>query len=398
MLHRDIIRRRLLEEETMNRALLAALAPALLSLCSVAVAQIRIGVTVSATGPAASLGIPEKNTIALCAKSAGGKAIEYILLDDATDTTTAVQNTKKLIGENKVDAIIGSTTTPNSLAMIDVFAEGETPTISLASSIRIIEPMDAKKAWSFKTPQTDVMMAGAILEHAAANGVKNIAYIGFNDALGEAFFAEIDKAAQARKIPLAASERYAPKDTSVTGQVLKLIAAKPDAIVIGASGTPAALPARVLVEHGYKGKLYFNHGVANNDFLRVGGKDVEGAYVPTSPVIVASQLPGAHPAKRRAEEYIKLYETAYGAGTVAAFGSYTWDACLELANAIPAALRTAQPGTVEFRRALRDALENTRNFEVTNGAVNMSKTDHLGLDSRARVMTRIENGKWVLQN
>jgi len=374
-----------------------AFAAALVSLSITAVAQVKVGVTVSATGPAASLGIPEKNTIPLCPKNVAGKSIEYILLDDATDTTTAVQNTKKLISENKVDAIIGSTTTPNSLAMIDVFAESETPVISLASSIRIIEPMDAKKAWSFKTPQTDVMMAGAILEHAAANGVKTIGYIGFNDALGEAFFVEIDKAAQARKITLAASERYSPKDTTVTGQILKLIAAKPDAIVIGASGTPAALPASALIERGYKGKLYFNHGVANNDFLRVGGKDVEGGYVPTSPVIVASQLPDTHPAKKRAEEYIKLYETAYGPGSVAAFGSYTWDACLELANAIPVALKSAQPGTVEFRSALRDALENTRNLDVSNGAVNMSKTDHLGLDSRARVMTRIENGKWVLQ-
>jgi branched-chain amino acid transport system substrate-binding protein len=382
----------------MNKAIAGALlAGVALAVAGAAEAQIKIGVTVSATGPAASLGIPEKNTIPLCPKTIAGKSVEYILLDDATDTTTAVQNTKKLIGEGKVDAIIGSTTTPNSLAMIDIFAEGETPVISLASSIRIIEPMDAKKAWSFKTPQTDVMMAGAILEHAAASAIKTIGYIGFNDALGEAFFAEIDKAAQARKLPLIANERYAPKDTSVTGQVLKLIAAKPDAIVIGASGTPAALPASALIEHGYKGRLYFNHGVANNDFLRVGGKDVEGAFVPASPVIVASQLPDTHPAKKRAEEYIALYERAYGVGSVAAFGSYTWDACLELANAIPVALKTAQPGSVEFRRALRDALENTKSLEVTNGAVNMSKTDHLGLDARARVMVQIVNGKWVLQ-
>ena len=382
----------------MSNAVLGALLAALaLGFAASAEAQVRIGVTVSATGPAASLGIPEKNTIPLCPKTIAGKSIEYILLDDATDTTTAVQNTKKLIGENRVDAIIGSTTTPNSLAMIDVFADTETPVISLASSIRIIEPMDAKKAWSFKTPQTDVMMAGAILEHAAATGVKTLGYIGFNDALGEAFFAEIDKAAQARQIPLIASERYAPKDTSVTGQVLKLVAAKPDAIVIGASGTPAALPASALFERGYKGKLYFNHGVANNDFLRVGGKDVEGAFVPASPVIVAAQLPDTHPAKKRAEEYIKLYEGAYGTGSVAAFGSYAWDACLELANAIPVALKSAQPGSVEFRRALRDALENTKNLEVSNGAVNMSKTDHLGLDSRARVMVQVQNGKWVLQ-
>ena len=374
-------------------AVLAALAAA----TGLAHAQVKIGVTVSATGPAASLGIPERNTIPMCPKNAGGKTIEYIVLDDASDTTTAVQNTRKLIGESKVDAIIGSTTTPNSLAMIDVFADAETPTISLASSVRIIEPVDSKKAWSFKTPQTDVMMAGAILEHASSNGVKSLGYVGFSDALGEAFFVEIDKAAKGRNIPLVANERFAPKDTSVVGQALKLIAAKPDAIVIGASGTPAALPATTLVERGYKGKIYFNHGVANNDFLRVGGKDVEGTFVPASPVIVASQLPDNHPARKRALEYTALYESAHGPGSVSAFGSYTWDACLELASAIPVAAKAAQPGTVEFRRALRDALEATRNLEVSNGAVNMSKSDHLGLDARARVMVRIEGGKWMLQ-
>jgi branched-chain amino acid transport system substrate-binding protein len=375
----------------------AAALPALLLVAAPVGAQVKIGVTVSATGPAASLGIPEKNTIPMCPKNAGQTTIEYIVLDDGSDTTTAVQNTRKLIGENKVDALIGSTTTPNSLAMIDVFADAETPAVSLASSIRIIDPVDAKKAWSFKTPQTDVMMASAILEHASANGVKTLGYIGFADALGEAFFAEIDKAAKGRNLPLIANERYAPKDTSVTGQVLKLIAAKPDAIVIGASGTPAALPAAALSERGYKGKLYFNHGVANNDFLRVGGKDVEGGYVPTSPVIVASQLPDSHPAKKRAEEYTKLYEASYGAGSVSAFGSYTWDACLLIGNAVTTAVKTAQPGTVQFRRALRDALEGTKNLEVSNGVINMTKTDHLGLDARARVMTRIEGGKWVLQ-
>src|SRR5204862_1136343 len=200
-------------------------------------------------------------------------------------------------------------------------------------------PVDAKRAWSFKTPQTDVMMAGAILEHAAAAGVKTLGYVGFSDALGEAFFVEIEKAAAARGIPLVANERFAPKDTSVTGQALKLIAAKPDAIVIGASGTPAALPARTLIEPGYKGKLYFNHGVANNDFLRVGGKDVDGGFVPASPVIVASQLADNHPAKKRAQEYVKMYEAAQGVGSVSAFGSYTWDACLEIANAVPQALK-----------------------------------------------------------
>ena len=360
-------------------------------------AQVKIGVIVSATGPAASLGIPEKNTVAMCPKTIGGKTVEYLVQDDATDTTNAVQVAKKLTSESNVDAIIGTSTTPAALAMLDVIADSETPTISLASSIRIIDPVDAKRTWMFKTPQTDVMMAGAIVEHMTKSGVKSIGYIGFNDALGEAFFAEVDKAAKARSLPLVANERFAPKDTSVVGQSLKLIAAKPDAVIVGASGTPAALPARTLVEQGYKGKLYFNHGVANNDFLRVGGKDVENAFVPASPVIVAAQLPDNHPSKKIAQDYVKSYEAANGPGSVAAFGSYAWDACLELAQSIPQALKTAQPGTKEFRRALRDALENIKDLGVTNGVVNMSKTDHLGLDNRARVMVQVKDGKWVLQ-
>ena len=380
-----------------NSRLLFALAAVLAAaLPCAASAQIRIGVTLSTTGPAGSLGIPEKNTIALLPKTSGGKSIEYIVLDDASDSGAAVVNTRKLISENKVDAIIGSTTTPNTLAMIDVVADGETPVISLASSARIIEPMSAKKAWGFKTPQTDTMMVLAILEHAARRGMKTMAYIGFNDALGEAFYAEFEKFAEARKIRIVASERYAPRDTSVTAQVLKLVAANPDMVVIGASGTPAVLPARNLVERGYKGSVYFNHGVANNDFLRVGGKDIEGMYVPTSPVVVAAALPADHPAKAAALDYVRRYEAAQGPGTVSAFGSYTWDAWLELNQAIPIALKKGQPGSREFRVALRDALEGIRDLHVSNGVVSMSKNDHLGLDQRARVVVKVEGNRWKL--
>jgi len=383
----------------MNRVLQAAFSTfcaLVAALPCAALAQIKIGVTLSTTGPAGSLGIPEKNTIALLPKSAGGKSIEYIVLDDASDSSAAVVNTRKLISENRVDAIIGSTTTPNTLAMIDVVADGETPVISLASSARIIEPMNAKKAWVFKTPQTDTMMVLAILEHAARRGMKTMAYIGFNDALGEAFYAEFEKFAETRKIKIVASERFAPRDTSVTAQVLKLVAANPEMVVVGASGTPAVLPARNLVERGYKGSVYFNHGVANNDFLRVGGKDIEGMYVPTSPVVVAAALPGDHPAKAVALDYVRRYETANGAGTVSAFGSYTWDAWLELNQAIPVALKKGEPGTRDFRVALREALEGIRDLRVSNGVVSMSKNDHLGLDQRARVVVKVEGNKWKL--
>lgn len=372
-------------------------AAVLLGASGVALAQVKIGLVLSLTGPAASLGIPARETAALFPREIAGQKIDYIVLDDASDTTQAVQDTKKLISENHVDAIIGSSITPNTLAMIDVVADGATPTISLASSARIIEPVDAKRHWMFKTPQTDAMMASAIAEHAASHGVKTLAYIGQADALGDAFYVEVAKFAQLHHIKVVANERFNRTDTSVTGQILKIVATHPDAVVVGAAGTPAALPPTTLIERGYKGLIYHNHGVGNNDFLRVCAKACNGTYLPASPVLVAAQLPAGHPAKKQALDYIKRFEAKYGAGTVSNFGAYTWDAGILLQNAIPAALKKARPGTPEFRSSLRDALEATHGLHDTNGTVNMSATDHLGLGQDARVMVKIENGKWLYQ-
>ncbi|WP_118181748.1 ABC transporter substrate-binding protein [Paraburkholderia phosphatilytica] len=362
-----------------------------------AMAQVKIGLVLSLTGPAASLGIPARDTAAMLPKQIGGQQVEYIVLDDASDTTQAVQDTKKLISEDHVDAIIGSSITPNSLAMLDVVAEGQTPAISLASSAKIIEPVDAKRHWMFKTPQTDAMMASAIMAHASEHGVKTIAYIGQADALGETFYAEVAKFAEIHHINVVASERFNRTDPSVTGQILKIMAAHPDAVVVGAAGTPAALPPKTLKERGYKGLIYHNHGVGNNDFLRVCGADCNGTFLPASPVLVAAQLPADHPARRVALDYIGRFEAVHGKGSVSAFGSYTWDAGMLLQNAIPVALKAGAPGTQAFRSALRDALEATHGLADTNGVVNMSPTDHLGLDQRARVMVEIRDGKWVYQ-
>jgi len=360
-------------------------------------ADINVGVVVSATGPAASLGIPEKNTIALMPKSIGGQKINYIVLDDASDTTAAVSNTRKLITESKVDVILGSTITPNSLAMIDVVAEAQTPMVSMAASARIVEPQDAKKRWVFKTPQNDIMMSLAIVEHMSNNGIKTVAFIGFSDAYGEGWFQEFSKAAALKNLQIVASERYARSDTSVTGQVLKTLAAKPDAVLIAGSGTPAALPQKTLKERGYAGKVYQTHGVANADFLRVGGKDVEGTFLPAGPVLVASQLPANHPLKKSAQAYVAAYEAAYGKGTVSTFGAHAWDAGALMTAAVPQALKKAQPGTPAFRAALRDALEQVKELAGAHGIFNMSAEDHLGLDQRARVMVKIENGAWKYQ-
>jgi branched-chain amino acid transport system substrate-binding protein len=359
-------------------------------------AQITVGVTVSATGPAASLGIPERNTVALMPQEIAGQSVRYIVLDDASDTTHAVTNIRKFVQEDRVDVVLGSTTTPNSLAMIDVAAESKTPMISWAASSRIVEPVDDKKRWVFKTPQNDQQMATAIIEHMTNHGVKTVGFIGFADAYGEGWWEQFNTLAEVRGLKVVSSQRYNRTDTSVTGQVLQLMSARPDAILIAGSGTPAALPQKTLKERGYTGKIYQTHGVANNDFLRVCGRDCEGTFLPAGPVLVADQLPDDNPVKASALAYINAYEAAHGKGSVSTFGAHAWDSGVLLQAAVPEALKVAQPGTPEFRAALRDALENVKEVPGAHGIFSMSPDDHLGLDQRARVMVQIVNGTWKL--
>src|ERR1700730_5512222 len=363
-----------------------------------AFADVKIGVTVSATGPAASLGIPEKNTIALLPKEVAGQKIDYIVLDDATDSTQAVKNARKLTSEDHVDALIGSTVVPNSLAMIDIAAETTTPVISMAAAASIVEPMDAKRAWVFKTPQNDILMATAIAQHMSNHGVKSVAFIGFSDAYGESWFKEFTKAADLAKIKVVANERFVRNDASLTGLVLKVMSQNPHAVQIAGAGTPAALPAKTLKERGYKGKVYQTHGVANNDFLRVCGKDCAGELLPAGPILVTDQLPDSNPVKKSSQAYKAAYEKAYGAGSISTFGGHAWDAGQMLQQAIPEALKTAQPGTEAFRVALRAALENVKDLPLAHGVMNTTPADHNGLDKRARVMVQIVDGKWKLQN
>jgi len=358
--------------------------------------DIKVGVTLSATGPAASLGIPERNTFPLMPQTIGGRKVQYIVLDDATDTTTAVKNARKLISEDNVDVVIGSTTSPNSLAMIDIAAETETPMIAMAASSRIVEPVDAKKRWVFKTPQNDQQMAAIIVGHMLSKGIKTVGFIGFADAYGEGWWNVFSTIAEGRGLKIVANERFQSKDTSVTGQALKIVSAKPDAVLIAGSGTPAALPQKTLKERGYAGQIYQTHGVANRDFLRVCGKDCEGTLLPAGPMLVARQLPADHPVKKSALAYVEAYEKVHGKDSVSTFGGHAWDAGVLLQAAIPEALKKAQPGTKGFRAALRDSLEGVKNAAGAHGIFNMSSKDHLGLDQRAAVMVQVVNGDWKL--
>jgi branched-chain amino acid transport system substrate-binding protein len=370
-------------------ALLAGFAPA-----ASRAADLTVGVTLSATGPLASLGIPTRNTFAILPASIGGVKVRYVVLDDATDPTTAVKNARKLTSENAVDVLMGSNSTPGCLAMLDVALETGTPMIALAAGKSIIAPIDEKRRWAFKVPQNDDLMAGAIVDHMLSKGVKSVAFIGFSDAYGEGWWTAFSKIAEGKGLKIAANERYNRTDTSVTGQILKIVAARPDAVLVGASGTPAVLPQKTLVERGYKGLVYHTHGVVNPDFLRVGGKDVEGAYLPVGPAVVASQLPDGHPSKKVALDFYARYDAAYGAGSANSFAAHAWDGYLLLQAAVPVAAKKAQPGTKVFRAALRDALESVKNLPATQGVFNVSPTDHQGFDERARVMAHIEGGTW----
>ena len=360
----------------------------------VAHAQIKVGVDLATTGPAASIGLPTKNVVQMWPKQIAGKTIEYFVLDDGSTPTGAVLNGRKLTSEEKVDIIVGPNTTPAAIALLDVLAETQTPMIALAASASIVLPMDAKRYWAFKMPQNDSLMATAVTKHMADNGVKTLGFIGFSDGYGESWLTEINRLVDVRGIRVVDVERYNRTDTSVTGQVLKLISTKPDAILIAGAGTPAVTPQIALVQANYKGRIYQTHGIATYEFLKVGGKDVEGTYFPTGPGVVATQLPNDVAAKKVAVDFARRYEAQYGADSVTQFAADAWGAWLVMADAIPKALKVAQPGTVEFRRALRDAIESTTDLTVPQGVVNMTAKDHVGLDQRSRVMARIENNRW----
>ncbi|MBI2307125.1 MAG: ABC transporter substrate-binding protein [Rhodocyclales bacterium] len=373
-----------------------SLLAALFAVAGLAHADLKVGVIASSTGVTAVVGMPQKNTVALLPAEIGGHKVEYVVLDDASDPTNAVTSVKKLLTEHKVDALIGPTTTPAALAMLDFVAEAKTPLLTTVGSSSLVQPMDEKRKWVFKTTQNDDLIAEAVIAHMTASGVKTVGFVGFNDPYGENWFRVFAPMAEKAGLKIVASERYTRTDQSVTGQALKLLAAKPDAVFVAATGGPAVLPQAALAERGYRGKLYQTHGVATNDFIRLGGARVEGTLMAGGPMLVADDLPAANPVKAVAQGYIKAYEAKYGAGTTSTFGANTFDAGLLLTKAVPVALKKAKPGTPEFRAALRDALETTKEVTGAQGVFNMSAADHNGMDGRARVMMTVKGGRWTL--
>ena len=369
--------------------------PILLSIAfaGAAVAQeVTIGLTMGATGPGASLGIHYKKAFQLMPKTIGGQPVKFIILEDKTDATEAAKNARKLITEDKVDAFMGSVAVPSTTQLAQIANELKTPHMALSP---VALPPD-KLQWSFVVPQPTTLMMSAIVDHMKAHGIKTVGYIGFSDSWGDIVYKSLEELAGPAGIKIVTNERYARADTSVTGQVLKIMAADPDAVVVGGSGTGGALPHLALVERGFKKQIYHNHGTVNREFIKVGGKSVEGAIAVTGALIVPEDLPADNPVKKVALDFTTRYEQTFGPGTRNAFAGYSYDAFLLLDAAVPVAIKKAKPGTQEFRQALHDALENVKNVIGTHGVYNMTPTDHTGLDQRARVLVQVVNGEWRL--
>lgn len=359
-----------------------------------AVAEIKIGVTVSATGPAASLGITERNVFDLVPKKIGDEDVSIIILDDASDPTAAVRNARKFTNEDKVDLIIGSTTTPGSIAVTQVAAETKTPMFAMGAGASIVLPVDDTKHWAFKAVHNDSLMVQAIVNHMAEKGIKTVGYIGFADATGEGYLKALQPLLDKAGIELLAKESFARTDTSVAAQVLRLVASRPDAVFIAAFGSPAALPQTTLAERGYQGQIYQTHGVANQDFLRLSGASAEGTILPVGPLLIADQLSDSSPIKANALRIWQDYDAKFGSDTRNTFIANAYDAYLIFAAAATEALKVAKPGTPEFRSALRDAIEATKGFAGSNGVYTLSPEDHVGLGLDSVEMITIRDGQW----
>jgi branched-chain amino acid transport system substrate-binding protein len=358
-------------------------------------AEIKVGVITSSTGPIALVGQPQKKTIPLLPTTVGGETIRYISLDDGSDPSASVSAVKKLISEDHVDAIIGPSGSPNAMGVIQFVAEAGVPLFAPVGTAAVVLPMTEQKKWVFKTTQNDDLIARALVAYMQKTQVHSVGFIGTADAYGDNWLKVFGGLAQAAGLKVVEAERFQRQDTSVTAQVLKVIAARPDVVLIAAPGSSSVLPQTSLVDMGFRGKVYQTHGAALPDFLKLGGKKVEGTILAASAMLVLDEIPDSSPTKALAQGYVNAYRKLNGSEP-ATFGANVYDAGLLLEAAIPKALKAGKPGTAQFRSALRDAIEQTRELKATQGVYNMSPADHSGFDDRGREMITVRNGKWTL--
>jgi branched-chain amino acid transport system substrate-binding protein len=353
--------------------------------------EITIGITITTTGPAAALGIPERNALDFVPKEIGGVPLKVIVLDDGGDPTNATTNARRFVTESKADIIMGSSITPPSIAVSNVANEAGIPHFGLAPFP--ITPERAK--WSVDMPQPVPIMGKVLYEHMKNHNVKTVGYIGYSDSYGDLWFNDLKKQGVPMGMTVVDEERFARPDTSVTGQVLKLVAANPDAILVGASGTAAALPQAELRDRGYKGLIYQTHGAASMDFIRIAGKAAEGVIMASGPVMSPETQADSALTKKPGLALDTAYEAKYGPSSRSQFAGHSYDAFEVLKRVIPTALKTAKPGTPEFREAIRQAFLGEHEIPASQGVYNFTETDRYGLDDRARIILTVKDGKYV---
>ena len=358
-----------------------------------ALADITIGVIAPMTGAASGLGIPAGNQAKLWPKTIAGEKLNVIVMDDATDPNQGVTHAKRFVTNDKVDVIMGSVATPVAAAVAQVAEEAATPQIAWSP----VAVPAGKDKWLFRLPQSNAVMGHAIIEHMKKQGIKSVGFLGYSDAYGETWLNDFKPQAEKAGIKFGPVERFARADTSVTGQALKLVQANPEAILVVASGSGAAMPQMALAERGYKGKIYQTHAAATRDLMRVGGKAVEGGFVVSGPAVLAEQLPDSHPSKAEAIKFMQQYEKAYGHGSRNQFAGHAYDSIIVLEKAVPIALKKARPGTPEFRAALRDAFEQIGKTTLAHGVLNWTPTDHWGYTDDTGVMMKVTGGEFKVE-
>lgn len=358
--------------------------------CQFAHADIVIGASFSLTGPAAALGTAPRNTMQLFPEQIAGEKVRIVVLDDATDPAAAAKNARRLIDEEKVDVIIGSTASPPALAIAEVALQ--TQTVQLASAP--IEMPEGRDTFTFRLPQGIALMAEGTIAQLKASGAKTLGFLGYTDSYGESWLRELTRHAGPAGIRITSAERFSRTDSSVTSQAIKVVSGNPDAVVIVASGSGAIMPQKALLERGYKGRIYQTYSAVAADLIRMGGKDVEGTLGFSGPAVAPDQLPDSHPSKKVAQDFIALYESRFGAGSYNQFAANVWGAKLLLDKAVPLALKRGKPGTKEFRLALKETLETMGEVVVPQGVLRYSATDHFGFDQRARFVLSVQNGQW----
>ncbi len=378
----------------MERELLSAtMAVAVMAVPGAAMAEFKIGAILSLTGPLALVGVPYQRTLTgIMPNRVGDQPATVQVLDDQGNPTEAVKAARKLITEGNVDVIISGSTTPSCAAVIDTMIEAKTPLICMPPT----HVTAAQERWRF-TIAADASVQGAYMISAMkAKGVKTVGVIGFADALTELVMKPMMQYAGPAGITQVADERFERTANSVTAQVLKIIGARPDAVFVAASGTPAALPTVTLRERGYTGLIFLGNTVAGPAFLRVGGAAVNGSYVIGTPYFVVDQLPDRNPMKPVGLEFRKEFIAKFGAEANNPYSAWIYDAYLLLNVAVPIAAKAGPPGTPAFRMALRDAMELTGEVVGTTAIYNRTPADHTGVDLRSQMLLHIENGQWKL--